>query len=521
MDMLGLKLKLGFMSGSAMPALMLNFISTATLDPRITFSRGTNGMVTDATGKLTYAPNNLLLNSDTLSTQSVTTAAISYILSFQGTGSIALSGAYSGSLAGTGATDRVYLKFTSTAASLTLTVTGSVTSAQLEAVTYQTTPGTYNATTSAAYYGPRFDYDPTTLAAKGLLIEEARTNLLTYSQEFDNAAWTKLNATAAANAATSPDGTLNADTLSDGTATDNHGVRPTTLTLANSTTYTMSVYAKFSSLRYIILDLVATSSTATYSAVLFDIQTGVVASSAASGSGYTVVSSSIQNVGNGWHRCIATLTIGSIGTALQAYIGTSSSGVIGNFGLHSYTGTNQTAYIYGAQLEAGSFATSYIPTAASSATRNADVATMTGANFSSWYNQTQGTWCAQWMPYAVTGTVIAQISASTNNDRFQMLNDNGGQTAITTGGVGQGGIDAGTITALAANKLAFAYATNDAAASLNGGAAGLDATVTLPAVDRLCIGATVTLAGFLNGHIRSISYYNSRLPNTTLQSYSV
>jgi hypothetical protein len=187
----------------------------------------------------------------------------------------------------------------------------------------------------------------------------ASRNLLTWTQEFDNAAWTKLNASVTANTTAAPDGTMTADTLSDGTATDNHGVRPTSLALTNSTTYTLSVYAKASTRRYIILNLVATSSATTYSAVSFDLQTGVAVNSAANGTGYNVVSSSIQNVGNGWYRCIATLTIGSVGTALQTYIGTSLTGVIGNFGLNSYTGTDGTVFIWGAQLETGSTATDY------------------------------------------------------------------------------------------------------------------------------------------------------------------
>lgn len=90
---------------------------------------------------------NLLLNSATLATQSVTTTAQSYTLTFYGTGSVALSGTYTGNLAGTGASDRVKLTFTATAGTLTLTVTGSVTSAQLEAGAFATS---YIPTTTAA-----------------------------------------------------------------------------------------------------------------------------------------------------------------------------------------------------------------------------------------------------------------------------------------------------------------------------------------------------------------------------------
>ena len=138
------------------PALNLDFTS-GTLDPRINFTRTSNATYFDSAGVLTTAstneprfdynpvtlqPNgllieegriNLLLNSDTLSTQSVTVSAVSQTISFYGTGSIALSGAYTGSLTGTGAfPNRVSLTFTPTAGTLTITVTGSVRYAQLE-----------------------------------------------------------------------------------------------------------------------------------------------------------------------------------------------------------------------------------------------------------------------------------------------------------------------------------------------------------------------------------------------------
>ena len=161
----------------------------------------------------------------------VTTAAINYILSFSGTGSVTLSGTYSGTLNGTGVSNRVYLAFTATAGTLTATVSGSVTSAQLEAVTYQTTPSTYVATTSSAYYGPRFDYNPSTLAAKGLLIEGSRANVVLYSNDLTNAAWTKTNITAALNQ-TGADGVANS--ASSITASAANGTVLQSITLASS-----------------------------------------------------------------------------------------------------------------------------------------------------------------------------------------------------------------------------------------------------------------------------------------------
>lgn len=166
------------------------------------------GTLYDSSGYITYRPNNLLLNSATLSTQSVTTTSASpYILSFKGTGTVTLSGtSTAGPLVGTGASDRVSLKFSPTAGTLTLTVSGTVTEAQLEAVTYETEPRAYNATTGSAYYGPRYDYNPAHGQSGALLLQElARTNQISYSTDMSNVAYAKTNATATLSAILGPD----------------------------------------------------------------------------------------------------------------------------------------------------------------------------------------------------------------------------------------------------------------------------------------------------------------------------
>ena len=155
----------GGMSTSGSPpgaALDLSFMSSGTLDPSVTFTRGSTATYFNATGTMqtaavntprwdynptTLALNgllieetrtNVLLNSVTLSTQSVATTAQSYALSFYGTGTITKSGTATGALVGTGASQRVSQVFTPTAGTLTLTVTGSVLNAQLEAGSFQT-----------------------------------------------------------------------------------------------------------------------------------------------------------------------------------------------------------------------------------------------------------------------------------------------------------------------------------------------------------------------------------------------
>lgn len=305
-------------------------------------SRAGQAMVYDSTGKLTYAPNNLLLNTATLSTQSVTTAAINYILSFKGTGSVALSGAYSGSLAGTGASNRVYLAFTSTAASLTLTVTGTVTEAQLEAVTYQTTPSTYVATTSAAYYGPRFDVDPATLQPKGLLLEGARTNRCPYSQTFSNAAWLVTGgASKTSTSANGPDGTTTAATVS----------------ISGSNSY-----------MYINPSASMTGVSGSVTASAFIRGTGTVFLGMYDAGAATVVGQIVTLSGN-WQRFSATRTTTNSANISQLIIGA----VTGN------TVTSTSFDVSCVQLEEAAFASSYIPVPATgSTTRAAETFSITG-----------------------------------------------------------------------------------------------------------------------------------------------
>ena len=353
------------------------------------------------------------------------------------------------------------------------------------------------APSSTAYYGPRFDYDPVTLQPKGLLVEEARTNSLTYSDQFDNAAWAKNNITVTANSASSPDGTVNADTITaSGVTTD--GINRALATTAAA--YTFSAYLKQGNTAFSEIAIVDQGTV--INRVRLTYITGALTVVAGSPTG------TATNVGNGWWRVTITYTFPAIGAADTFHI----------FPGAASGGAGEFAYVYGAQLEAGAFATSYIPTVASTVTRSADVATINGSLFSQWYGQTAGSWVSSFTPYVVPGGVVAQISAATNIDRFQLLSDSTGQIAVSTNNVGQGTIDAGTVAAGATNNLAYAYRTNDTAASLSGGAAVADTTVALPVVDRLCLGATVAPAGFLNGHIRSIEYIPARAADFQLQA---
>jgi hypothetical protein len=199
-----------------------------------------------------------------------------------------------------------------------------------------------------------------------LLLEPQRTNLALQSESFDNASWVKSNSTVTANSTTSPDGTTNADTLITTNSLNFHRLSQNT-TISALTNYTYTIFAKqnSSSLIQIALNTGFTSTPSLSPYANFNLSTGVVSQS---GNGATA---SIQSVGNGWYRCVITAT-SLIGiSAGQINIVQINSTTAPPF--QSWQGTGEeSVFIYGSQVEAGAYPTTYIPTTTASATRVAD-----------------------------------------------------------------------------------------------------------------------------------------------------
>jgi hypothetical protein len=351
---------------------------------------------------------------------------------------------------------------------------------QLEAVTYQTTPRTYNATTSAAYYGPRFDYNPATLVARGLLIEEARTNVVFPSENFSTGWVTSGSMSVTANQV-GPDGVANsARTITFPAGSD---WIYKSFSGAASTQYTMSVWL--------------------------------------SGSG-TIDIGVYDNVSTGNNRTLITLT-----ATLSRYTFTCTTGA-GSVDFRFYIGrvfgaaTATSVVVYGAQLEAGAFATSYIPTAATSVARSGDSVTMTGTNFSSWYNASEGSFIA------VAASVRPALSAggvlthTLNSNNFFHMDSNGNRVCyVVSGGVNVVDLSPGGVTTNVFAKFGQAYKVNDYAAVINAGTVLTDTSGALPSTPiQLLIGDN-TSNEKLNGWIASLAYYNTRLPDATLQSLTL
>lgn len=361
---------------------------------------------------------------------------------------------------------------------------------------------------TAAIDAPRFDYNPATLAPRGLLIEEQRINLLTYSEQFDNAAWTKSNITVTANNTTSPDGTLNADKLVVTSAGTNANCTQSPA-LTASTAYTETVYAKKSEWGWLALEIRGESIDAIQA--WFNLNTGAVGTIVGAGT------ATITDAGNGWYRCSLTRTMGLTTTSPRVRVYPTNANALFSTG----DGTSGI-FVWGAQLEAGAFATSYIPTVAAAVTRSPDVATMTGTNFSSWFNAVQGTFVAQFTPSTISGTrAVLDANDNTANESIRLQNVSADPFfTVTDGGVDQASIDAGTVAANTNYKIAAAYEVNNFAVSLGGGTVGTDTSGTLPTVTQMQIGNSAG-GNRLNGYICQISYYNTRLTNTTLQALSI
>jgi hypothetical protein len=362
--------------------------------------------------------------------------------------------------------------------------------------------------TSAASGAARFDYNPTTLAAQGLLIEEQRTNNFPHSEDFGNANWTKTNSSVTTNQITSPDGTLTADELkdtSDVSATA-HLVSPSPFSFSSGVAYTIAAFAKQGTLPGVSIVFPSAAFTSNLTA-RFNVQTGVVASADAG------ITASIINVGNGWYRCIATVTATAT-ASVQIQIRTATS----TTSFYQGDGTG-TIFIWGAQLEAGNFATSYIPTTTTALTRNADAASMTGTNFSSWYNAAEGTVVVN-TSAAFSGTNVAfSASDGTNNNAINIYwNSALAQFQIRSSGSTQALLTGSTSTSF---KMVGAYQANNFAASLNGGSVNTDTSGAIPTVDRLSIGSLGAGGSILNGTISRIAYYPTRLANTQLQALTL
>ena len=355
----------------------------------------------------------------------------------------------------------------------------------------------------------RFDYNPVTLSIRGLLIEDQRTNVVPYSDQFENVSWTKVSSSISANATASPDGTVNADKLVEDTSNGVHHVQRG-VTPLSGINYTGSVYVKAAERQAVGLILVG-GGTAD-SGIWVNLTNGAFIRQSG-----TPVSFSISDAGNGYYRISTTKTTSSTAT-LTLRVSLSNNTATAP---SSYQGDGVSGFfVWGAQIEAGSGVTSYIPTAASAVTRDADVATITGTNFSDWWQAGKGSALVRARPSTVSGTrPLIQFDDTTADNIIALRgNTTNPELYVRAGGSDQAQIDAGTIAANTSYRLAGAWATDNCAASVNSGTPVLDGVATIPVVTQARLGSDGT--NYLNGHLESVDYYNERVLNAGLQVIS-
>jgi hypothetical protein len=366
---------------------------------------------------------------------------------------------------------------------------------------------------------PRLDYYTSggTAGCPALLVEPSAQNLCLQSQDFTTT-WSPTNVTVSANVTgtTDPFGTNLAEQLFETTTNGTHFLAQT-MSITSGTTYAGSIFYKKAAGSPDWMQL-AFSTTGLAGFANFNLTSGTVGNVGAGCTGR------IENYGNGWYRCTLIQTATASGTSggpIPAFINNTNS--VTRF--VSYAGSTATSiYIFGAQLETGSVATSYIPTTAAAITRNADVVTLSGA-VSGCIGQTEGTIYAEfeYKTNAAERRLIA-LSNGTASDRVMVYTQSNALFAQ---------VEAGAITLAnpiteGYHKLSFAYQQNGVSgtlfASLDGGAVVSGTSAAFPAsLTDINIGkneATATSSFFWNARIRSAALYTSRLTNAELIALS-
>jgi hypothetical protein len=304
---------------------------------------------------------------------------------------------------------------------------------------------------------PRIDYTDSTEGV--LLLENSATNLLTYSEDFTQ--WTNDRVTVLENQIISPNGLQNADLISENSENNIHRIYIGSISLTDDVDYTITVFAKKGSSSVIQLTPTSTSAIGSGRAN-FDLENGVV--SIVSGG-----TANIENYGNGWYRC--TYTFEALATATSAISVNMVNDDLNASRNVTYTGsTNNNIYLWGGQLEVGSYATSYIPTNGSTVTRQADTAS--GAGNSAVFNDSEGVFYVNTAALADDGTNrMISISDGSTNNRLLIKYDNISNRIeffVFSGGVGEYSLIVTSLTATSNNKILLKYKQNDFQVWVNG-----------------------------------------------------
>jgi hypothetical protein len=363
---------------------------------------------------------------------------------------------------------------------------------------------------------PRLDY-PIGGGCPALLVEPSGSNLALQSENFTTT-WsqTGLNITSGF---TSPSNN-NSGTLIEATANTGRLRQTFAAGLTSGVTSTFSLFAKLGTQSSGVTLVFQEGTGTNYASGVcqsFRLDTGAVGTSGTVGAGFTITRSNIENYGNGWYRCSLTVQLSYTPSSANLTIRPTST-VTANL---PATSSGDSCYIFGAQLETGSIATSYIPTTTASATRNADVINLSGA-VSGCIGQTEG-------------TIYAEVDLQFNNRNADIIGLDSGSSAngfylvIRSSSVIELRIRQGSTNALifqrtgaypvGINKIAVSYKNGDFAISLNGTTTQVDtSTITMPsvAITRASVVPSINFTLDQSVRVRAVVPYTTRLTNAQL-----
>ena len=372
---------------------------------------------------------------------------------------------------------------------------------------------------------PRFDHDQNTLESLGLLIENAKVNSLTNSQP-QSGSFTGGDATITYNTATAPNGATEACRIArNGSTSGSNYWRATRSITFNSNTMVLSCWAKAQDgNNYFVWSFQNLGGAIVRAGFKLtgDGETSIITNG---NGGHTL---QIEKYPDGWYRCIIIGNTQSSGTTTQ-FLYTASSYSEGNSAVGGST------LVWGFQLEAGNFPTSYIPTDASTATRGSDIATIDGGEFSDFYNEIEGTIVGEFTIDNIdnSAAAVANINASSGSSYADSImfieigNDNGyfGRAYKSSSGLSLANASSvkGTLfPSTTPQSVAFAYTTvsgGELAAYWNGNYVNSNSNLsTVPSgLTELRIGRGWThTSGVINARIKRLSYYPKRLVNNQL-----
>lgn len=370
----------------------------------------------------------------------------------------------------------------------------------------------------AASNAPRFDYDPLTGICKGLLVEPSVTFLDTYSEQFDNATWTKTRCSITADLALSPDATMTSDKIiEDTTANASHEISQAVPFATGVVSCDVFLRAGERMFARVLLSDGATGSIY----VDVNLNTGEHSDVVSSGS-WTGASAEVCYAGYGSYRVyISGVAASGTGKILTVYASPA-------LGVVAYTGDGSSGiYIWGAKIYAGSGPTSYLPTTSAGVTRAADVCSVdltklkdVGGNVL--WSGIEGAIVVRaitqnYTPAGGTTVILAQIDDGTSSNRVVLYRNASGalKSACVADGVVQFDSTISTIENNTELSVSFSMKAGSFAVSLNGGTAVQFAGI-MPSTTYLRIGSYYNGVNQWDGTIKSIKLYNRRIPDEYL-----